>query len=99
MVTKIDPITDRATYDCVQSRVNRMIDKPVRTPEEEAEIDMLLDEMRRYGRENFSINQVVLDGVDEVVGKLDYTHLTLDALIPVFGGLERRTGGGENSHG
>ena len=89
MVTKIDPITDRATYDCVQSRVNRMIDKPVRTPEEEAEIDMLLDELQSFARKNFEFFKFKLDGVDEVVGKLDYTHLTLDELIPVFGGLER----------
>lgn len=89
MADKIPPITDRATYDRVQDRVNSMLERPSRDAAEEAEIDMLLNEMRRYGRENFAINQVVLDGVDEVLGKLDYTHLTLDELIPVFGGLER----------
>ena len=89
MVTKIEPITDRATYDRIQARVNGMIDQPVRSPEEESEVDMLIDELERYARRNFEFFQVQLDGVDEVVGKLDYTFLTLDELIPVFGGPER----------
>lgn len=89
MATKIEPIADRATYDRVQARVNSMIDKPARSPEEEAVVDMLLDELESYAQENFEFFKVELDGVDEVVGKLDYTFLTLDELIPVFGGLER----------
>lgn len=88
MAAKIETITDYATYKRVQARLIGEFNTPLKSPEA-AEHRMLAEELQRYAHEHFEINQVELDGVDEVVGKLDYTFLTLDELIPVFGGLER----------
>lgn len=89
MTAKIEPITDYTTYKRVQARLMDAFNAPRKDQEEEAELRMLAVELDRYQQEHFAINQVELDGVDEVIGQLDYTHLTLDELIPVFGGLER----------
>ena len=89
MITKIDPITDRATYDRVQARVNSMIDQPVRSPEEEVEVDMLLDELERYARKNFEFFQVQTDGVDDIISRLDLGMMQLEDILRVFGGPDR----------
>ena len=89
MVIKVAEITDYATYKRVQAWLIATMNTPLGSPEEEARRRLQAEELQRYSLENFEFHQVQLDGVDEVVGKLDYTHLTLDELIPVFGGLER----------
>ena len=89
MVPDFEPINDYATYKRVQAWLIATMNTPLGSPEEAARRRLQAEELQRYAHENFAINQVVLDGVDEVIGKLDYTHLTLDELIPVFGGLER----------
>ena len=89
MVPDFEPINDYATYKRVQAWLIATMNTPLGSPEEEARRRLQAEELQRYSLENFEFHQVQLDGVDEVVGKLDYTHLTLDELIPVFGGLER----------
>ena len=89
MVPDFEPINDYATYKRVQTWLIATMNTPLGSPEEEARRRLQAEELQRYSLENFEFHQVKLDGVDEVVGKLDYTHLTLDELIPVFGGLER----------
>ena len=89
MALKIETITDYATYKRVQARLISEFNTPLKSPEDEAEHRRLAEELQRYAHEHFAINQVELDGVDEVIGNLDYTHLTLEELTPVFRGLER----------
>ena len=89
MAAKIETITDYAAYKRVQAWLISSMNTPLGSPQEEARRRLQAAELQRYAQENFEFFKVELDGVDEVVGKLDYTFLTLDELIPVFGGLER----------
>ena len=89
MMTYVGPITDDAGYRRAQARVHSMMNVRPKDEEEDEELRLLTKELVRYAETRFDIFKDGGDGADELEFMLDQGIVTLDELIPVFGGMQR----------
>ena len=88
-MTYVGPITDDAGYRRAQARVHSMMNVRPKDEEEDEELRLLTKELVRYAETRFDIFKDGGDGADELEFMLDQGIVTLDELIPVFGGMQR----------
>ena len=89
MMTYVVPITDDAGYRRAQARIHSMMNVRPKDEAEAEELRLLTKELVRYAETRFDIFKEETDGVCEIAFMLDQGMVTLDELLPVFGGMER----------
>ena len=87
-MTDVQPITNDADYKRAQTRVREMMNNWA-DERELAELRALSKAVDSYARTRFDIFKVQTDGVNEIEYMLDQGLVTLDELLPVFGGMEQ----------
>lgn len=87
-MTDVQPITDDASYERAQTRVRQLMNNWA-DEVELAELKALSKAVTAYAETRFDIFKEETDGVCEVAYMLDQGIVTLDALVPVFGGMEQ----------
>ena len=87
-MTVVNAITDDAGYERAQVRIGELFNNCA-NDEEVAELRALADAVTEYAKTRFEIFKDGGDGADELEFMLDQEIVTLDELLPVFGGMER----------
>lgn len=89
MTSHLDSITNDSTYMLAKSRLKAALNSPLRSADEEAELDSFADGVERYYQAHIEAPSPQMDGVDELAFRLDMGMLTLPEVLSVFGGHER----------
>ena len=86
-MTEIESITDDAGYERAQVRIGQLFNNCA-NDEEVAELRALAAAVAEYAETHFEFYWVQTDGADHIEFLLDQEIVTLDELLPVFGGME-----------
>ena len=84
---EIRPITTASEHAAALKRLDAVMETDV-DPSEVDEYRALAQSIQDYEMEHSWLSQVQTDGVHEIEFMLDQGMMTLDDLIPVFGGME-----------
>ena len=86
-MTKVEPITDDAGYKRAEARAGELMNNWA-DEAELAELKALAEAITNYAETHFEFYQVHVDAADHIEFMLDQGMVTLDELVPVFGGME-----------